>query len=110
MTDFVTVTTTTDNPDEAQSLAASAVQARLAACAQVSTPIASTYWWEGKVETAQEYRVDFKTRAELADRLTQHVKAAHSYDTPEVIVTPIVGGNPAYLEWIAAETSQAVEN
>lgn len=107
MTDYVTVTTTTDSAEEAQRLSASAVQARLAACGQVSEPITSTYWWQGKVETATEYRVDYKTRAELAERLTEHLKAAHSYDTPEVIVTPVLGGNPAYLDWISAETAGA---
>lgn len=106
MADFVTVTTTTDNPEEAQRLSATAVEARLAACGQVSSPITSTYWWEGKVETATEYRIDFKTRRELAARLVDHITAAHSYDTPEVIVTPIEGGNPAYLMWIDVETGR----
>lgn len=101
----MTVTTTTDNPDEAQRLSATAVEARLAACGQVSAPITSTYWWDGKVETSSEYRIDFKTRAELAGTLTAHIVAAHSYDTPEVIITPIQGGNPAYLAWITAETT-----
>ncbi|HEV2344358.1 MAG TPA: divalent-cation tolerance protein CutA [Actinocrinis sp.] len=104
MTDFVTVTTTTDSTEEAQRLSTSAVEARLAACGQVSSPITSTYWWQGKVETATEFLIEFKTRASLADRLTEHLKTNHSYDTPEVVVTPITGGNSAYLEWIAAET------
>lgn len=107
MTDYVTVTTTTDSADEAQRLSASAVQARLAACGQVSEPITSTYWWQGRVETATEYRIDFKTRAELAERLIEHLRATHSYDTPEVIVTPVLGGNSAYLDWISAETAGA---
>ncbi len=106
MSDYVTVTTTTDNPDEAQRLSTGAVEARLAACGQVSAPITSTYWWEGKLETSTEYRVDFKTRSELADTLTTHITTTHSYDTPEVIVTPITGGNRAYLAWITAETTQ----
>lgn len=104
-TEYVTVTTTTDNEDEAARLAESAVANRLAACAQVSQPIRSTYWWDGKVETATEYRVDYKTTATLADRLTEHIRSTHSYDTPEVIVTPIAGGNPAYLAWIGTETA-----
>jgi periplasmic divalent cation tolerance protein len=103
--EYVTVTTTTDNDDEAERLANGAVTARLAACAQVSAPITSTYWWDGKVETATEYRVDFKTTAALAERLTEHLRSVHSYDTPEVIVTPILGGNPAYLAWVKAETN-----
>ncbi|HTJ71454.1 MAG TPA: divalent-cation tolerance protein CutA [Actinospica sp.] len=103
-TDYVTITTTTDNDDEAARLSTDAVTARLAACAQVGT-IASTYWWNGKVETAKEHRIDYKTTAALADRLTEWIKEAHSYDTPEVIVTPIIGGNAAYLAWVGAETT-----
>lgn len=104
--DYVLVTTTTDSADEAQRLAMSAVEARLAACAQVSAPITSTYWWEGVVEASTEYRVDFKTGRAVADRLVEHVKAMHSYDVPEVIFVPILGGNPAYLDWIGRETTQ----
>jgi periplasmic divalent cation tolerance protein len=107
MSDYVVVTTTTDSAEEAERLAGSAVEARLAACAQISAPITSTYWWNGAVEIATEYRVEFKTRAALGERLTAHVLASHSYDTPEVIVTPIVGGNPAYLAWIDRETTDS---
>lgn len=56
------------------------------------------------METSSEYRVDFKTRRDLADRLVEHLIREHSYETPEVIITPILGGNPAYLAWIDQET------
>lgn len=108
MTDFVTVTTTTDSAEEAQRLSASAVEARLAACGQVSSPITSTYWWQGKVETATEIRIEFKTRSELAAKLVDHIAAMHSYDTPEVLVTPISTGHPSYLAWIDEVTEREV--
>lgn len=106
MSDVVTVTTTTDNPDEAQRLSTSAVEARLAACGQVSSPIKSTYWWNEKIETATEYRIDFKTQGVLTEKLIEHITANHSYETPEVVVTPIEDGNPAYILWILQETRQ----
>ena len=106
MTDYAIVMTTTDDAAEAKRLTGSVVRARFAACAQISAPITSTYWWNGVVETASEYRVEFKTRREFADRLVQHIKALHSYDVPEVLVVPILGGNPAYLAWIDQETSR----
>src|SRR5262249_49600007 len=52
---FLQVQTTTDSRAEAVELARAAVELRLAACAQVSGPIASTYWWEGSVERAEEW-------------------------------------------------------
>ena len=98
------VTTTTDSAEAAEALARSAVTARLAACGQVSGPITSVYWWEGKVDSAAECVVVFKTTSDRAEALIAHVRAEHTYDTPEIIVTPVTGGNPAYLAWLDEET------
>ncbi|GAA1811362.1 divalent-cation tolerance protein CutA [Planosporangium flavigriseum] len=104
MAEFVQVSTTIDSPDAATELARSAVEARTAACGQVVGPINSVYWWEGKVDSAQEWLVLFKTTADRADALVEYIRALHPYEVPEVISTPITGGNPAYLAWIGQET------
>jgi periplasmic divalent cation tolerance protein len=104
-TRIVQVTTTTDSSDEAAELARAAVAERLAACAQVEGPVTSTYWWEGEVTTDQEYRIAFKTDAEHAPALVAHLEVAHSYDTPEILVTPVDGGHQPYLDWVASETA-----
>lgn len=106
MTDYqhAQAVTTTDSQDAADALARSAVEARVAACAQVVGPIKSTYWWEGKVETAEEWYVVFKTTAERYPALEAHIHEHHSYDVPEIVLMPIVAGNPAYLEWVTTET------
>src|SRR5260370_7722930 len=59
-TEFLQVQTTTDSRAEAVELARAAVAARLAACAQVAGPVASTYWWEGGMERAEEWLVLLK--------------------------------------------------
>jgi periplasmic divalent cation tolerance protein len=105
MTDFLSVVTTTGNAEWASSLARSAVAARLAACAQVDGPITSTYRWGGQLETAEEWRITFKTTAEQYPALEAHLRAEHPYDTPEVIATAVVAGSPDYLAWVAAETA-----
>jgi periplasmic divalent cation tolerance protein len=105
--DVVQVSTTTDNRDEADRLARTLVEARLAACAQVGGPVTSTYWWEGRVETATEQLVVLKTTADLVDALVERLRRLHSYDVPEIVVTPVTGGNPAYLDWVAAESRGA---
>ncbi|MFJ3788046.1 divalent-cation tolerance protein CutA [Kitasatospora sp. NPDC090091] len=102
--DVVVVTTTHETEDKARALAAAAVRERLAACAQIH-PIRSLYWWDGEVQDSAEWRVDLKTRTDLADRLTAFIGAQHDYETPEVVVVPVTAGNPAYLEWVAAETT-----
>ncbi|WP_267245685.1 divalent-cation tolerance protein CutA [Streptomyces sp. PR69] len=101
----LTVLTTTDSAEKAESLARGAVEARLAACAQISAPVTSVYRWNGAIETAQEWQILFKTTRHRYEALEAHLIAAHDYDTPEVIATPVVRGGTAYLEWVAAETA-----
>ena len=103
-TKAIKVYTTVDDKAKAQELAALMVEKRLAACAQVSGPISSTYWWQGQVETEEEWQCIFKTRQDLFEKLENAVKAAHSYDTPAIIAIPLVGINRDYLEWLIKET------
>ena len=103
----VQVVTTTDTREKADRLAWSAVENRLAACAQVLGPITSTYWWQGQVEAASEWLCILKTTATRCEELTAHLRDEHTYETPEIVATPIVGGNPDYLSWIAQETARA---
>ena len=93
--------------DEAKALGRALVEARLAACANVLPGITPIYWWEGKVEEGSEVALIAKTRSELVDRVVALVKARHSYECPCVVATPITAGNPAFLDWIAAETKDA---
>ncbi|MFF4406163.1 divalent-cation tolerance protein CutA [Streptomyces sp. NPDC001404] len=104
--DYAVVTTTADAESKARFLATEVIGDRLAACAQVY-PVASVYRWEGKVEQAQEWRVDFKTRGALVERVAERIGALHDYDTPEIIAVPISAGSPGYLAWIGDETRSA---
>ncbi|MEU3558471.1 divalent-cation tolerance protein CutA [Kitasatospora sp. NPDC006786] len=104
MSDFLVVTTTHDDETKARALAAKVIGERLAACAQVY-PVRSVYWWEGEVRSGDEWRIDFKTRAELAGPLSTFIGEQHSYDVPEVVAVPVVAGAESYLNWISAETS-----
>jgi periplasmic divalent cation tolerance protein len=102
--EYCQVSTTTDSRQAAADLARSAVQVRAAACGQVVGPIDSVYWWDGKIDDAQEWLVVFKTTAERSDALIEHIRAHHTYEVPEIIRTPITGGNDAYLAWVRRET------
>lgn len=101
--EFVMVTTTVGDEKAARELAAAVVDARLAACVQC-LPIHSTYRWKGARESASEFLLLAKTRAALSERLTTFIREAHSYELPEIVVVPIVGGLAPYLEWIRTET------
>lgn len=102
MSNFVQVVTTIDSHEAALALARSAVEARLAACGQVGGPIQSVYWWQGAVEDASEWTVVFKTTADGYPALEAHIRERHSYEVPEILATPIIAGNPAYLEWLSS--------
>jgi periplasmic divalent cation tolerance protein len=101
---FLLVQTTTDSRGEAVELARAAVEGRLAACAQVSGPVASTYWWEGAVERAEEWVLTLKLPASGFQPLAEFLARSHSYDEPEIVATPIVAGAESYLRWIEEET------
>jgi periplasmic divalent cation tolerance protein len=102
--EYLQVQTTTDSRAEAMELGRSAVQARLAACAQVAGPVASTYWWEGGIERAEEWLVLLKLPASRFSELATFITERHSYDEPEIVAIPIVAGTATYLTWIAEET------
>lgn len=100
----VRVETTTDSREAALALASSAVQGRLAACAQVNGPITSVYQWQGTIENDEEWLVVLKTPQDRLSDLVAQLRTDHSYDVPEILAVPIVDGNPAYLEWLHDET------
>ncbi|MHB8521836.1 MAG: divalent-cation tolerance protein CutA [Limisphaerales bacterium] len=82
-------------------LAKTALESRLAACANIVPRIESHYWWRGKLETSGEVLLLFKTaRAKLA-ALEKIILAQHPYDTPEFVVVPLTAGSRRYLGWLA---------
>lgn len=89
---------------QAEHIANAVVTDRLAACANILPAMQSVYHWQGKIETAAEVVVIFKTRAALFTLLCDKIKELHSYETPCIIALPIAAGDQGYLDWIIAET------
>jgi periplasmic divalent cation tolerance protein len=104
-TDAIQVITTTDSKDEAQRIAAALVERRLAACVQIVGPITSTFWWEGKVETAEEWLCLIKTLHDRYSSLAVAIRELHSYDVPEILAVPVIAGNADYLDWLGENST-----
>ena len=99
----VILLSTTDNPEDADRLAAALIEQRLAACVQIDGPIRSHYRWQGKIESANEWRLMVKTTVEMAAAAESALLQLHPYDEPEILLLPVTAGSPAYLSWLAAE-------
>ncbi len=95
---------TCGDPDEANRIADTLIDRRLAACVHL-TPIASVYEWEGTVEHDEEITLAAITRPELLDALVDVVDELHSYDLPAVTMVEMTGSS-GYLEWVYAQTQR----
>jgi len=94
---------TTPTADEAQRIAEALLTQRKAACVNIVPRVSSHFWWQDRLDSAQESLLIVKTKASLLNEIVTLVRQAHSYDIPEIIALPIVGGNQDYLEWINKE-------
>jgi periplasmic divalent cation tolerance protein len=102
MDDPVILYTTWPDAETAAATGRAAVQARLAACANILSPMRSIYRWQGALEEVVETPMLLKTTAALADALGALILARHPYDTPCILTLPTggPGANPAYAAWV----------
>ena len=106
MTHFVEVRTALPSQEGANKIAQYLVAERLAVSAQVSGPIASTYWWKGEITNAEEWIVTAKTRLTYYQEVEQAIRHLHPYEEPGIIAIPMITGSTSYFSWIAKETER----
>ena len=104
MTPFIEIHITAATEEEAVRLGELLVDAKLAACAQVSGPIRSIYVWEGERESSQEWVCCLKSRESLFSELVEAVRKNHSYQCPQIVAVPILNANDDYLQWMEQNT------
>jgi periplasmic divalent cation tolerance protein len=102
----VVIFITTGSDEEANQVAEALLDQRKAACINIVPGVGSRFWWEGHRHSDQENLLIVKAKASLLDEIVSLVKEVHSYDVPEVIALPIIGGNPDYLKWIDKELQE----
>jgi periplasmic divalent cation tolerance protein len=108
MTDKIVVLVTCASVGQARKIARALVAARLAACGNViEAPMRSIYRWKGKIESAKEFLLVLKTSRKRFAALDRAVRSLHTYDVPEIIALPILGGSRDYLKWVSESVAPA---
>jgi periplasmic divalent cation tolerance protein len=87
--------------ETARTISRALVEERLAACANIIPQVESIYRWQGKIETAGEALVLFKTTDARWAEFQRRLRKLHPYEVPEIVRVNIADGLPAYLEWVA---------
>jgi periplasmic divalent cation tolerance protein len=102
----IVIFVTTGSEQEAHKIADLLLNRRKAACVNIVPVVGSSFWWQGKLDSARESLLIIKTKASLLSEIIDLVKSAHSYEVPEIIALPIIGGNEDYLNWIDNEVKE----
>lgn len=105
---YITAFVTAGRKKEAEKIARSLVEKRLAACVGVVPGVNSFFRWQGRIENCREYLLVIKTKKSLFQRLAKEVKACHSYTVPEIVALPVLTGTKEYLAWINESVGNAV--
>jgi periplasmic divalent cation tolerance protein len=96
--------------DAAEAAGAALVDARLAACVNILPGMISIYVWDGKRHRDAETVMIVKTRAAMADLVIAETRRLHPYENPALLVLPVEGGAPAYLDWLFGQTEPSPQS
>lgn len=95
-------------PDEpaARAAAATLLDERLIACANLLPGVQTLFLWQGARGDAEETAALFKTGAARLDAAMRRLRALHPYDAP-AITGWTVRADPGTLAWLEEETKGA---
>jgi periplasmic divalent cation tolerance protein len=102
---IVSIMTTLDDKQTLENICRVLVEKKMVACAQVSGPIKSLYWWNGSLEETEEWVGTMKTRSELYQSVEEEIVRLHPYEVPEIMGEEIAHALPAYTQWVRSMTA-----
>ncbi len=97
------VTTSLASLEDCEKIATVLLNKRLVACAQISGPCKSLYWWKNTIEQEDEYILTLKTEISLYGQLEKEIKILHPYDVPEIVAIEITRISKEYKTWLEEE-------
>ena len=104
--DLAVILVTASSRAEAEKISAVLLGERKAACVNIIPGVSSRFWWQGKIDSADELLLVIKTRISAIQDIIALVKKNHSYAVPEIIALPVIDGSADYLSWIREETRE----
>jgi periplasmic divalent cation tolerance protein len=96
---YAMVATACANDEEAGKIAAALLERKLAACVQMLS-VRSRYVWKGEMCADEEVLLFVKCRRKNYAGIERAILENHSYELPEILLTPVIGGYSKYLEWM----------
>jgi periplasmic divalent cation tolerance protein len=98
--DPIIIFVTTSSMDEAKTIGKELVKEKFAACTNIIPNMQSLFVWKEEFCDEEEILLIIKSNKGLLNNVIQLVEKLHSYDVPEIIAIPIIGGSEKYLKWL----------
>jgi periplasmic divalent cation tolerance protein len=105
MDELLILYTTWPDAETAEACGRAAVEAKLAACANLLAPMRSIYRWDGAIQVEQETPMLLKTTVTAAAKLRELILRYSSYDVSCIVAlrTDPHNCNPKYVDWVNGE-------
>jgi len=97
---FIIVLVTAKDKKEALKISRKLIVSKLAACVNIIEKVDSLFIWKAKIEHSKESLLVIKSKKVKLDKIIRLVKSMHSYEVPEIIALPVIGGDKQYLRWV----------
>lgn len=96
---YIRITTYSKDKRTVAKISTEVIKEKYAASTHIDK-VLSSYWWDGKVEDTEEYRLEIITRKDKEDIIVQTIKLLHDYDVPEIQIDEHNTLNKDIESWI----------